>query len=430
MVITFVMDQYGETSNGTSSTAMRFAHVLRQKGHEVRILTASDIKGDDIYTLPEYRLPVFQYIIDRNGMKFALPDEKILHSAIEGSDVVHMLMPFRAQKAAYEVAEKLHVATTAAFHLQPENITYNIKLNKLKPLNVIMYKKFKKFFDCFGHVHCPSEMLEVLLNKYRYRSHKHVISNGIDPAFRKKEDAVRPAAWEDKYVIVMSGRLAREKRQDVLIRAIAASKYKDKIRLVLCGKGHWQKKVEKLGNKLLPDAMEIKFCTKEELIDILSCADLYVHASEVELEAISCMEAFACGLVPVIADAKMSATKQFALTEHNLFHAGNVRDLTEKIDWYIEHPEEKAALAARYTEYAREFAIDACVDRMIEEMFVTAVQENKEKWANVEREQAYVQGLTVKDRKKYFAAKKKYEKACDKRGAHDYLQSYITCVEK
>ena len=98
-----------------------------------------------------------------------------------------------------------------------------------------MYKKMKKFFDRFSHIHCPSAMLKEILEGYGYHSELHVISNGIDPDFAKDENAVRPESWKDKYVIVMSGRLSHEKRQNVLIKAIARSKYKDKIKLVLCG---------------------------------------------------------------------------------------------------------------------------------------------------------------------------------------------------
>ena len=366
MVITFVMDQYGETSNGTSSTAMRFAEKLKEKGHEVRVITASAMSGDGIYNLPEFRIPVFQYIIDKNGMKFAKPNEKVIRQAVAGSDVVHMLMPFRVQKETASICDSLRIATTAAFHLQPENITYNIKMQKFGWLNKLMYKKMKKFFDRFSHIHCPSAMLKEILEGYGYHSELHVISNGIDPDFAKDENAVRPESWKDKYVIVMSGRLSHEKRQNVLIKAIARSKYKDKIKLVLCGRGPCKKKLEKLSAKLLPNSTDIKFCSKSELIEILSCADLYVHASEVELEAISCMEAFACGLVPVIAKAKMSATKQFALSENNLFTAGNITELANKIDWFIEHPDEKAELSRKYTEYAKEYEIDPCVDKIVE----------------------------------------------------------------
>ena len=72
-------------------------------------------------------------------------------------------------------------------------------------------------------------------------------------------------------------------------------------------------------------------------------ADLYVHTSDAEIEAMSCMEAFACGLVPVIADSPRSATPQFALDERSLFPAGDTDALAERIDWWIEHPAERQA---------------------------------------------------------------------------------------
>lgn len=55
------------------------------------------------------------------------------------------------------------------------------------------------------------------------------------------------------------------------------------------------------------------------------------------------MEALACGLVPVIANSPLSATPQFALDDRSLFQAGNAGDLADKIDYWIEHPEERAA---------------------------------------------------------------------------------------
>ena len=73
----------------------------------------------------------------------------------------------------------------------------------------------------------------------------------------------------------------------------------------------------------------VKFCNRQELLEVINYSDLYVHASEVEAEAISCMEAFVCGKVPVIASAPRSATSQFALSERNLFKSRNVAKLTE-----------------------------------------------------------------------------------------------------
>ena len=50
--------------------------------------------------------------------------------------------------------------------------------------------------------------------------------------------------------------------------------------------------------------VEFGFKTQDELVKALQRAHLYVHAANIEIEAIACIEAIAAGLVPVIANAK------------------------------------------------------------------------------------------------------------------------------
>ena len=78
------------------------------------------------------------------------------------------------------------------------------------------------------------------------------------------------------------------------------------------------------------------------------------------------MEAFASGLVPIIADSPRSATPQFALDERSLFKAGDSQDLADKIDWWIEHEDERKRMEYLYAEEAKEYALDKCVDRMLD----------------------------------------------------------------
>lgn len=427
MVITFVMDQFGETNNGTTITAMRFADKLKQKGHEVRVLTASQIEGEGIYVLPEKRIPVFQSIVDKQGMKFAQPVEDIISRAIEGSDVVHMLMPFWVQHAATRIAEEKHVAVTAAFHIQPENITYSVHVGKVPGVNKFVYSLLRnKFYNKFSHIHCPSDMMRSLLIKNKYRGNIHAISNGVGEAFCKR-DAVRPAKYEGKYVILMVGRYSKEKRQDLIIKAIGTSKYNDKIQLVLAGKGPTEPQLRKLGEKYLKNPIDFVFLPQQELIDLINVCDLYVHASDAESEAISCMEAFTCGLVPVISDSKVCATKQFALTDNNLFKKGNYKSLRERIEWFYEHPREKQELSEKYVAYAKQFAIDACVDKLID-VFTDAVAENKQYWENTEKEQAYLQTLDKKGKRVYAKKKKAYEKTFEKAGKRDFMNTFVTTL--
>jgi glycosyltransferase involved in cell wall biosynthesis len=76
-------------------------------------------------------------------------------------------------------------------------------------------------------------------------------------------------------------------------------------------------------------------------LKIINYSDLYVHASDAESEAISCIEAFSCGKVPIISDSKVSATNHFALDPRCLFKAGKSESLRERIEYFIQHPEAK-----------------------------------------------------------------------------------------
>ena len=77
--------------------------------------------------------------------------------------------------------------------------------------------------------------------------------------------------------------------------------------------------------------------------------------------------------MPVIADSKMSAARFFAQHASNLYRAGSPADLAKKIDYLIEHPEERERQREEYIRYAERFAIDACIDKMIE-MFEDAIR--------------------------------------------------------
>lgn len=383
MIITIVMDQYGNTNNGTTATAMHLAEIMRRHGHTVRIVTTvENVQEDNVFVVPKRNFPLVMKFVRSQGMEFGKPDENVLIDAIRGADIVHFYLPFKLEKVGKQIADKLGVATSAAFHVQPENITSSVKCGKIKPLNDAIYLGFRSFFNKFGHIHCPSQMLADILDAHGYTAQKHVISNGYSDFFHRVE-ATRPKELEGKYVIMMSGRLSREKRQDLIIEAVAASKYRDRIALVFCGQGPWKSKLEKLARKLLPEQNQpiFKFCSKEELRDIICYSDLYVHASDAEIEAISCIEAFACGLVPVISDSPTTATKQFALTDDNLFRAGDSESLREKIEFFIEHPERKDELQARYLEYAEQFRLERCVCEM-EKMFELVIAENKAKLEN------------------------------------------------
>ena len=52
------------------------------------------------------------------------------------------------------------------------------------------------------------------------------------------------------------------------------------------------------------------------------------------------------------------------MTEQNLFHYNDPASLAEKMDWWLGHPEERAACSRRYLGYARQFDFQQCMDQM------------------------------------------------------------------
>ena len=130
---------------------------------------------------------------------------------------------------------------------------------------------------------------------------------------------------------------------------IKKSKYEKNIQLILAGKGPWKEHLEML-SKDLTNKVIFNFYSQDELLKIINFSDLYIHSSDAEIEAISCMEAL--------------ATNQFALDDRNLFEAGNSESLKKKIEYWIEHPEEKKIQSKKYIEYAKKYNIENCVKEM------------------------------------------------------------------
>lgn len=387
MVVVLVVDTFNTNNNGTTISAMRFSEELAKRGHKVRIVCYGDPDksgthpetGLEMFYVPELKVPVASRFAHKQHTLFARPVKATLEKAIKGADAVHIYQPWPLGSAAQLTAKRLGVPCIAGFHVQPENITYNIGLSWFPPAaHLIYYLLYLFFYRRFSHIHCPSKFIAAQLRAHGYKAHLHVISNGVHPDFSPRK--TESDNDDGVYRILMVGRLSPEKRQDVLIKAARLSRFSDRIQLYFAGQGPWERKLHRMGKKLARPPV-FGYYDRESLISLIRSCHLYVHASDIEIEGISCIEAFSCGLVPVISDSRKSATAQFALRPENLFKAGSGASLAQRIDYWLENEDRRRAAGETYASYGREYDIAYSISK-IERVYASLNTEGKSEYCH------------------------------------------------
>jgi glycosyltransferase involved in cell wall biosynthesis len=357
--IVFVADNVdGEKSGGVVSTR-RFIDYFKETDELTVVSTGKPEQNKVVF--PAFYIPFAKKQMQAMDFLFAWPNKKILREVIQEADLVHIQFPFLLGYQALQIARELNKPIVFGFHVQPENLMWNIGLD-FDWLNAFLYRFFiRTFYNKADLVMSPSAFGKSMLEKFAIQVPVEIVSNGLPDQFKPKQCAKEPE-FEDKFVILMVGRLAKEKRHNLVMAAIKQSKFKDKIQLVVTGQGALRAELIDLGNTL-PNPAFFEYVSQEKLISLFNTADLFIHASEIELEGMAVLEAIGCGLPALISDAEHSASAQFALNDDFLFTSGDLDSLTTKMDYWIEHEAELIAAKAQYLAKAQTYAFEACVQQ-------------------------------------------------------------------
>lgn len=365
LTIALVMDTIGNKGNGTSNSALQYAHELERQGHHVRLVGI----GAPEYPARVSHVPLVSWVAAKQQMQFAEPSETLFRTAFRGADVVHIYLPFRFGRHALKAARAMGIPVTAGFHLQPENVTYSAGPLKYVPgISSFLYWLFRVWlYRNVGHIHAPTEMIAGQLRAHGYKAKLHVISNGYTARFTSKRQRVAGESTPVPFRIVASGRLTHEKDHITLIKAIARCRHAKDIELTICGTGPLQRYLRFRAHRLLHRPASIGFHRNADMPALLRSCDLFVHPSIVDIESLSVIEGMASGLVPVIASSELSAAGQFALLDESLFPVRDVAALAQRIDWWIDHPQELAVWGERYAKHTKEhYSVEASVAKFVD----------------------------------------------------------------
>ncbi|MCQ2792373.1 MAG: glycosyltransferase [Bacilli bacterium] len=380
MKITIVCDVLGDPNNGTSIASYNLIDYMLRRGHQVHVVCPDKDKAGKkgYYVVPQRDFYMFNGYVEHNGIALSKRDDVVLMRAIKEADIVHIMMPFGLGKRSAYICNRYHIPCTAGFHVQAENFTSHFFAQKSRGANYLVYKYFfKKMYAYLDAIHYPTQFIrDTFENVIQMKTNGYVISNGISKDFYPKK-VHRPEYLKDRILILFSGRYAKEKAHPVLIKAVKYSKYKNRIQLIFAGKGPQEKYLRKLAKKEgLKYPPIFQLFSHDQIVNTIRMCDLYVHPSNVEIEGISCLEAIAGGLIPVVSDSDKCATRNFAIDEHNLFKANDSEDLAKKIDYWISNPRKQAEIKAKYKNFLKKFDREFCMHEM-ERMFNETIARKK-----------------------------------------------------
>lgn len=375
MNITIIAEVLGEANNGTTIACLNLINYLKSKGHKVKVVCPDqDKKGQEgYYILDRIKCNFVYNLAKKNNVILPRFDKEIIYEAVKDADVVHIIIPLFISRKTSKFVKSLGIPITSSFHAQSQNFTAQFNILKCKIAEKHTYKMYyNNLYKYSDAIHYPTQFIKDVFEKsIRKNTNGYVISNGVNDTFKPMQVEKKPE-FKDKFCILYTGRLSKEKSHIILLKAVAKSKYKDKIQLIFAGQGLLKNKLEKYAKKHLVNQPIIKFFSRNELLEVVNSCDLYCHPAYAEIEAIACLEAISCGLVPLIANSPCCATKAFALDEKCLFKVNDYKDLAKKIDYFIENPDVIKELREKYLKQSVSFNQESCMEQMEQMLIDTA----------------------------------------------------------
>ena len=310
--ITNSINQYG----GIERVYSRLAQVFTQQNkYAVHILSLYTKESHPFFSLPE------EVAVTNAGLSFSDSISAYIADFLKkNSDITHVMTFHPTIGLSFSRVDRKNVIWIATEHINPFFYTFKRRL-----LNLYAYKKADKLVL----------LTEADAQYYRKHGIKNVsvISNPIS----FKSEKVSPLSSK---TIVAVGRLERQKRFDLLLRAFAIvhSRHSDYV-LKIVGGGSLENDLKALADEL-GIASSVEFMgVRNDVQNILPDAQIMAISSEYEGFCLVALEAMECGLPVVAFELPPFLEMNDGSDIISLVPFGDYAGLADKINNLIENPE-------------------------------------------------------------------------------------------
>lgn len=369
---------------GSGIATRRLAASLAKKGHNVAVVCPGenithkiniDTESDVIvYRLSSLLLPSFLY----KGIKispFPMNYMKYIFKEFN-PDVVHIIDHFFISSAAISLAKKNKIKIIGTNYFNPSNWLYNYMPKKNSFLSrtteKLLWYYFLKVFNQIDVVTTPTSTAAKIIQDAGLKKPVRIISCEIDlEEYKNKLDddiLTKYKINRNKIILLSASRLDKEKRVDLLLEALSIIKDKIDFQFIITSIGQDKETLEKLvlKKKLSDRVIFTDFVSNSDLKKFYKISNIFLTASEVELQGLSIMEAMASGL-PIIAASSM-AIPELVKNGINgyLFEPNNAIEASEKILQLVVDKKLREKMSLKSLEIIKEHDLETTLNKFEE----------------------------------------------------------------
>jgi glycosyltransferase involved in cell wall biosynthesis len=365
MRIVIAGQTYHPTLNGQGAFTVHLVKGLIQAGHQVMVIRPSD--------------RIHAYRTSRNNLHVRAiiaiplappPYSNVCVTPLPGvqagrlldefqPEIVHIQDHYPLCRGVLHAALKRDLRVVGTNNFLPENIIPYVPIfSRSAALRALLkHILWKMVLDVFNRVDVATAATETAARILRQQGLKvpvQAISSGVDldyfrpdPSVNRTETRVRYGLDPRRIIFLYVGRIDREKRLDILLRAFHRLNRED-LQLAIAGRGRNLKALQSLARQLGlgQHAVFTGYVPSKDLPALLNSADIFAMPSEAELQSIATLEAMGTGRPVLAANARALPELVENGVNGYLFRAGDVEDAARRIAKLADHPESWARMGA------------------------------------------------------------------------------------
>ncbi|PIS31836.1 MAG: hypothetical protein COT41_00855 [Candidatus Portnoybacteria bacterium CG08_land_8_20_14_0_20_40_83] len=377
MRIAIFSDNFYPELSGVSDSIINLAKELVKFGHQVVFFVPKySLKNFKKSGLPKreldlgksvkiYRLGSIPFSGSSSQARMVLPSLwRWLKVKKINPDIIHTQLIYGVGLEALTAAKFLKIPLVGTNH------TYLREFIRYSPIHAEWFKTYALHYDawyynCCDYVTAPSNCVFDEMVKNGFLKPHQVISNPIDtesflPGSERKRLEAKKEFKLTPSTIFYPGRIAAEKKIDVIVRALAIVKEKiPDVNFAIAGHGNSLSNLKILIQELGLDRNVKIFgiLDKPTLVRLYQGCDIFAIASTSETQSITMLQAMACGL-PVVGVNSLALPEYINSKNGLLVEAGDYKAMAEKIIYLFQNHSKMQELGQGGHKFAQNFSAE------------------------------------------------------------------------